>query len=208
MRTEQILLLLKTRGAMTIPGLAQELGMTGEGARLQLHQLVEADLVKVAMETKGVGRPRQWFSLTAAGHARFPDTHADLTLQLIESIKRVLGEAALDKVIEAREHAIHQRYRTTLQGKADLRSQVMALAEARNREGYMAEVQEEEDAFLLIENHCPICAAATHCQGFCRSELNTFRDLLGEGVRVERVEHLMQGGRRCAYRIRRQEMPR
>ena len=33
----------------------------------------------------------------------------------------------------------------------------------------MAEVEPQDDgSLLLIENHCPICAAATSCQSFCR----------------------------------------
>ena len=54
---------------------------------------------------------------------------------------------------------------------------------------------------LLVENHCPICAAATACQGFCTSELDIFRAVLGPGVTVERSEHIVGGDRRCAYRI-------
>jgi predicted ArsR family transcriptional regulator len=35
------------------------------------------------------------------------------------------------------------------------------LASIRTNEGYMAEIQSlDDDSFLLIENHCPICAAA------------------------------------------------
>jgi predicted ArsR family transcriptional regulator len=54
---------------------------------------------------------------------------------------------------------------------------------------------------LLVENHCPICAAARACQNFCRSELDVFRRVLGPDVQVERVEHQLAGARRCAYRI-------
>ena len=40
----------------------------------------------------------------------------------------------------------------------------------------MAEVKPlGKGAFLLAENHCPICAAATACQGFCTTELDLFR---------------------------------
>jgi predicted ArsR family transcriptional regulator len=54
-----------------------------------------------------------------------------------------------------------------------------------------------------MENHCPICAAATLCQSFCRSELEIFQDVLGPGARVERTDHILAGARRCAYRISR-----
>ena len=65
----------------------------------------------------------------------------------------------------------------------------------------MAEMRRDGDDFLFIENHCPICAAAQACMGFCRSELELFRQALGEGVRVEREEHILLGARRCAYRV-------
>ena len=61
-----------------------------------------------------------------------------------------------------------------------------------------------EDAaagFLFVENHCPVCAAATACQELCRSELMVFRAVLGTDVTVERIDHLLAGARRCAYRI-------
>jgi predicted ArsR family transcriptional regulator len=58
-----------------------------------------------------------------------------------------------------------------------------------------------DGSYLLSENHCPICAAARLCQGFCRSELAVFRSALGPSVTVERAEHILAGARRCAYRI-------
>jgi hypothetical protein len=72
----------------------------------------------------------------------------------------------------------------------------------RSREGYMAEWSEDADGFLLVEYHCPICAAATICQGFCRAELAVFQEVLGTEAEVSRVEHIPAGARRCAYRIR------
>src|SRR5262249_15531149 len=78
---------------------------------------------------------------------------------------------------------------------------VARLAEARSREGYMAECRPDGDGYLLIENHCPICTAATACQGFCRAELDVFQRALGDEVSVERAEHIIGGDRRCAYRV-------
>src|SRR5262249_34829255 len=88
-----------------------------------------------------------------------------------------------------------------LEGSADLGERVARLAEARTREGYMAESHREGEEYVLVENHCPICVAATECQGFCRAELDTFREVLGPEASVERTEHIVQGDRRCAYRI-------
>lgn len=65
---------------------------------------------------------------------------------------------------------------------------------------FMAEYEECEDgSFVLIENHCPICAAASTCQSFCRAELTVFREVLQ--AKVERTEHILHQARRCAYRV-------
>ncbi|MOA56535.1 hypothetical protein D3C78_1805330 [compost metagenome] len=65
----------------------------------------------------------------------------------------------------------------------------------------MAELRKDGADYLFIENHCPICSAAKACMGFCRSELELFRNVLGEGVNVDREEHILAGARRCAYRV-------
>ena len=66
----------------------------------------------------------------------------------------------------------------------------------------MAEVQRQPDgSFLLIQNHCPISAAAKECRKLCDSELEVLRAILGESVAIERAEHIVTGDRRCVYRI-------
>jgi len=75
------------------------------------------------------------------------------------------------------------------------------LANIRSDEGYMATIEEKEDAFWLLENPCSICAAASTCLNFCRSKLHLFQKLFKELATITREEHIMQGARRCAYKI-------
>jgi predicted ArsR family transcriptional regulator len=119
-------------------------------------------------------------------------------------VRTLFGEAGMDKLIAAREQESQAAYEAALaQGEQTLPGRVAALAQARDAEGYMAETEVRPDgSLLLIENHCPICAAASSCQGFCRSELQVFQRVLGEGCQVERAEHLLSGARRCVYVIR------
>ena len=128
--------------------------------------------------------------------------HADL----IGGIRSVFGEAGLDRLIEARQEAMVATYRQALEPHPDLGDRVGVLARMRTVEGYMAEFEMQSDgSFLLIENHCPICAAAKACQGFCRSELELFQAAFGADASVTRQEHLLSEGRRCVYRIARQD---
>jgi predicted ArsR family transcriptional regulator len=198
---DRILLLLKTRGPQTAADLGKATGVTGEAARQQLVRLAADGLVVATAEHRGVGRPAQVWRLTDAGNARFPDAHAALTADLIRSIRTQLGEDVLDRLIDARAAESKAAYATELAGAADLGERVTRLAAARTREGYMAESRAQGGGYLLVENHCPICVAASACQGFCRAELDTFREVLGPDASVERTEHIVGGDRRCAYRI-------
>lgn len=198
---ERLLHELKSRGPQPAAALAGALAITPMGAHKQLQSLQEQGLVSAHDESGGPGRPRRIWRLTAAGHARFPDRHGDLAVQLIRHAAAVLGPGAVDALIAAREQEQQAGYEAALSGLASLGARVRRLARLRSAEGYMARVERQGKAWLLVEDHCPVCAAAAACQGLCRSELQIFARCLGAGARVERVEHLLAGGRRCAYRI-------
>ncbi len=198
---DRLLFLLKTEGPQSTAALGAALGLTGEAARQQLAKLAEDGLVEGVSEAGGGrGRPRQTWQLTGAGHRSFPDGHADMALALIDAIGAELGPDALETVIAARERKTEALYRETLADAPTLADRIARLAALRMAEGYMASWWQEDDGcFILVENHCPICAAASACRNFCRSELDIFRNVLV--APVERTEHLLQGARRCAYRI-------
>jgi predicted ArsR family transcriptional regulator len=202
MPANRILLLLKTEGPQLAAAIGDAFGITAEAARQQLMKMAEEGLVEPVSEpAAGRGRPRQLWHLTDAANRQFPDGHAELTANLLTLLVDRLGPQALDTVISAREAETEKRYRDEIDPKADLASRLTQLAAIRTREGYMADSWPTEDgAFILVENHCPICSAATACAGFCRSELNTFRAVLN--ARVERTEHILHGARRCAYVVR------
>ncbi|WP_223669055.1 helix-turn-helix transcriptional regulator [Kangiella shandongensis] len=198
--SERILYLLKTRGEQTATVLGELLGITMMGARQLLLSLEEQQLVFSRKKAQGRGRPKLFWSLTDKGHSRFPDRHADLTLSLITGIQQTLGGEAMEQLIAVREKQSLQDYQKHLKQHQNLKDKVIALADIRSQEGYMASMEEDEEGYLLVENHCPICAAAQACQGFCRSELEVFKQCLQADV--ERVEYMLEGARRCAYRIK------
>jgi predicted ArsR family transcriptional regulator len=199
--SERLLGLIKRRGPQRAADLAAALSITPEAARQQLVRLSEEGLVVGRLERGAVGRPAQLWALSPTGEARFPDAHAELTVRLIEAVRHELGEEALQRVVVARERDARRSYAGQMDGAADIAERVARLAAIRTREGYMAEWWPVETGFLLVENHCPICAAALACQGFCRAELEVFQETLGSDVMVERTEHIPLGARRCAYRI-------
>jgi predicted ArsR family transcriptional regulator len=199
---DRILFHLKTLGSQTATDVGSRLDMTSAGARQHLLKLETAGLVESEDRREGRGRPRKYWRLALRGHERFPDRHSDLTLDLLRSMRDVFGERGLEQLIEHRERASIVDYRKLVGERRSLSQKLTALAEIRSREGYMASVAKDTPgSFLFVENHCPICTAATACQGLCRSELAIFRAVLGADVTVERTDHILAGARRCAYRI-------
>lgn len=201
---EQILYFLKTRGAQSATTIAEHLNISVVGARQHLNRMATDGLLARFDQAEKVGRPTSFWELTEKAHQRFPDRHSDLTVKLIDNVREIFGEQGLNALIDQREKESLTEYVSALASCKSLGARVKKLAEIRSREGYMAEaVQEKRGVWLLLENHCPICAAARECQGFCRSELEIFRQCLPT-AKVERCEYLLDGARRCAYRISQQ----
>ncbi len=205
--SDRILYQLKTKGPQTAGPLARKLGVTAMAVRQQLYRLKQQGLVDYADERRPVGRPAHVWRLTPSSASRFPDSHAELTLEMIGAVRAAFGESGLERLLHERTQRQRDNYIERIKGAgAALFHRVQALAQIRREQGYMAEsVQRRDGSILLMENHCPICAAALTCQGLCREELSLFRVVLGGKARVERTEHIPAGARRCAYLIKPRE---
>ncbi len=199
--TNRILESIKRNGAVTAKQLSEEFGMTSMGARQHLQALEEDGLLQFEDIKAKVGRPNRHWSLTQKGHDQFSDKHRDLTIQVIDAVEHLFGQEGLEKVALERENSVYLSYQTAMADCTDLQAKLTKLVELRTAEGYMAELQQIESGFLFIENHCPICKAATRCRSLCQSELNVFQKLLGPEYVVSRTEHIVEGERRCVYEI-------
>ena len=199
--SEQILILLRKQGRATAQALSIELGISKEGTRKHLLKLSESNLVIANTHIEGVGRPTTYYSLSEKAMTRFPNTHADISVQLLKSVKKLLGDNALDLLVNDREKGVFERYSQQTKGLITLEEILKVLTEIRSDEGYMAEWKKEGDIYYFIENHCPICQAAAECKGFCRSELRNFEKIIGSNYRIERVEYIIENDHRCVYKI-------
>ncbi len=107
---DRILSTLKTRGALGIPDIAKVLRRHGGGGAPADGQAAG----------RGPGRRREPAAPGAAGrrrsggsrpsgHARFPDTHAEMTVQMISAVIQVFGEKGMDQLIGAREETMRSQ---------------------------------------------------------------------------------------------------
>ena len=199
---EALLDRLKSEGPQDVRALSAFLEVSEIAVRQHLAGLEAGGQVESRRSPRPVGRPAMLWRLTDAAQARYPDAHSDLALDLIADMRALFGEDAMDRLLERRSHRQIGVYGARMKTGRSLKARLEALAEMRSREGYMAEVTRDADgAWLLVENHCPVCHAARACSGLCRQELEIFRTVLGDDVTVERTDHILAGARRCAYRV-------
>jgi DNA-binding MarR family transcriptional regulator len=118
---DRILSTLKTRGALGIPDIAKVLNVTVEAVRQQMAKLETEGLVDAESRSSGRGRPTQIWRLTGEGHKRFPDTHAEMTVQMISAVISVFGEKGMDQLIGAREAAMRANYTEAMRGARSLK---------------------------------------------------------------------------------------
>src|SRR5690349_11953063 len=199
--------LLKTDGPIGSHQLAQRLGLTAMAVRQHLYALQREGLVAAEERPVPIGRPAKFWRLTPDADHLFPEAYAELSVALIDSVKDAFGDEGLDRVLTSRCARQKSDYAKRIRPRDSLAKKLQELAKVRTEEGYMAEIKKAEDgSYLLVENHCPICAAANACQGFCATELELFRSVLGPSVEVERAEHILSGDHRCVYRVKPQRL--
>ena len=90
---------LKRSDGATAPEMAAEFGLTDTAVRQHLEALEAAGLVErttaASAPTAGRGRPPVFWRTTSLVDTLFADRHADLTVELIASIREALGDEAL-----------------------------------------------------------------------------------------------------------------
>jgi predicted ArsR family transcriptional regulator len=196
-----IVRLLKQQGAMDSAAMARRLKLTPMAVRQHLYELQTEKMVIAEERKVPLGRPAKHWQLTREADRLFPDAYAELSVALIGAMQQTLGADGMQRVLDARFGQMRAAYQKRIDAAAPIAAKLKELARIRTEEGYMAEVRRDGDAYLFIENHCPICAAANSCQGLCLSELELFQSVLGPAAHIERTEHIIAGNRRCVYRI-------
>lgn len=105
-----ILQALKSRGPQMAETIASDLGLTIPAIRRHLTALSGQDLLGHDDVPGAVGRPKRFWRLRTAAEGRFPDSHASLSLAMIEAVRALHGEGA---AIMREDHIIAGAYRIT-----------------------------------------------------------------------------------------------
>lgn len=196
----RILELLKNQGPQTAGELSSQLEISTMGARQHLNALERDRLVEYRTECRGLGRSSHVYSLTSEGDEVFPRAYQDLANDLIETVRAMDADPGVNRIFERRVQRLSAQYLAHI-GYRQLGDQLDRLAKIRTNEGFMAHSEKVgENAYLLVENNCPIYQVASNCSEACGSELELFRRVL-KGAKVARRQHIMSGDKCCSYLV-------
>lgn len=194
-----LLRLLKERGSATTAQLAQALGLTRACVHSHVSDLVGAGLVSLRETLKeGRGRPGHLYELTSQGENHFPKSYARLASDVLTQLERASGTAAVAEVLEARNKPFAERWRQAAEGRL-LAERLAYLAERLSAQGYEATAVTEDGAYLLTLGNCPFPAVAREHVALCDAESKLHQEVLG--VPVRRESRIVDGARRCTYRL-------
>lgn len=83
--------------------------------------------------------------------------------------------------------------------KQDFYEKMYGLKDILEPKGYLVELDEDDNSYVLKEVNCPILQVAIEFKEACKHELQFYRDILGK--EVKRQECMSDGYPSCTYKI-------
>jgi predicted ArsR family transcriptional regulator len=121
--------------------LARRLGVTGVAVRQHLAAMERDGQVTYRPVRRPVGRPARLYRLTDAAEQLFPQTSDRVALDLLARMKRLIGPEAVEQLFETRLDDLSREYKKRLKGARSWSRKLELLAEARDSEGYLCNLE-------------------------------------------------------------------
>lgn len=190
---------LRLNGAASVEALAGAVGLAPVTVRHHLNLLREDNLVDVAAESVGRGRPRHVFQLSQAGGQAVVDDNpfAVLTARLLDAM-RATDRGQIEGVFAAMADTIAAEH-AAVYADQPIETRLDAVVALLADEGFTTVWQREGDAFVLQQLSCPFHSLGGQHREVCCMDARLIEAVVGG--EVEREEWRMDGGATCVYRI-------
>ena len=198
--------LIKEEGFVSIPRIAEVLGVSHEAARkhvgeLQRNGWIESDCgPDEAKRREAVpGRPPVRYCLTAKGDHLFPKKYPELLIGLLDTMIAEQGASAAAAVLarftDDRVAALEPRVPAR-----PIRKKMASLQAIYGDGDPFADVEQRGDDYVVIERNCPYLSFALERPEICSTTVSTLRRLTG--CEVVRERRFQDGDGRCEFHVR------
>ncbi|HEY75501.1 MAG TPA: ArsR family transcriptional regulator [Thermoflexia bacterium] len=196
---EQILRILKVRGAATVEELSRDLGLTPVTIRHHLDVLNREGLITPPepFHRPGPGRPQYLYRLTEEASHLFPKHYDLLAAELLREIAQRLSPGEVEDLLDGIAQRLAQR--AQIREDASFSERVNAAVQFLNEQGYMVSTDEDGEGGLILHiANCPFERVARDWLEPCKMDIRLLTWLLGEEPR--RIASASAGdSHRCTY---------
>ena len=178
-----ILDLLRKRGAMSVPELAEVMQVTATAVRQRLTRLMAQGYVGRETIRAGRGRPSHRYELTDKGRRKSGANFADLSIALWQEIREIRDPEIRRGLVQRISRRLAEMYESEIQA-ATVADRMEQLADLFSRRRIPFEVKHDGELPVLTALACPYLDLAEQDRSICAMERMLFSELLGESVRL------------------------
>lgn len=198
---QQLLVLLKRTGSVTVEEAAGALSIASMTARQHLINLERDGLVVTQRVRRANGRPHYLYVLTAKGEEMFPRRYDLLARILLDEVgiltpDQIEGLTADEKrslLIQRSADTLAERFRFNVDGRS-LESRVAEVTNVLHLIGGFAEWIHTEDGFEIRDYNCVFATLVDESDGCCDGHERLITQLLKWPARHESI---LEGNVRC-----------
>jgi predicted ArsR family transcriptional regulator len=180
---QQILEILKETGGATVAELADRLEMAPVSVRHHLDILQGDALIRVGrVERNGtVGRPQQFYVLTAEAAALFPNNFAALAAGLVRQMKLILAPDQVQVAFQSVAHEIAQELDLEHLRQLPIEERLDIVSNFLSERGYLARWEPDpQGGYLLHKFNCPYRGVSTEHGELCAMDQLLINELVGQ----------------------------
>ncbi|MEQ6390220.1 HTH domain-containing protein [Bacillaceae bacterium S4-13-58] len=195
-----ILIMLKKEKQLTVPEMAERLGITEMAVRRHLHTLEHDHFIRSQLVRKSMGRPSSLYLLDEKAKDVFPNHYQNFSLDILRSIEEMDGKEKVHDLLRHRIQESAPLYKKYLT-QPTLWERIQKLAEVQENSGYMVELTENEQEYSLRQFNCPVERIAEDYQNLCKLEVGLFQEVL-DHKEIKAASCIVRGEACCEFKIK------
>jgi predicted ArsR family transcriptional regulator len=202
---QQILTILKEKGAGTVDELATSLDLTPITVRHHLSILLGEGYLSAQQVRRKVGRPHYVYNLTDKASDLFPQGYHLLTDRILDEVKAMVGQDGMREILSRLADKLAasigpQITDGTLEERLDQAARLLV------KEGFLAKWERTPDGYVFYELNCPYRRVIQRHPEVCTMDQHFLSEVLHIGV--EKIDCIVGGGDRCSYRVHTEQQNR
>lgn len=200
---KELLDFIKRKGMTSIDDAVEHTGLSKTTLREHLLKLERDGYIVRDYLRVGPGRPSLQYQLTNKGNSLYPSSEAALLKELLDYLKSSGDEQTIENFFnlfwEKRTQKAQKRIDES--SKDDLKERVQKLGDILEEEGFMPELElnEDEEKLTIKECNCPFSEVVKETRLPCKLEAIFFKNLFNR--HVERTTHIAEGDYACSYDV-------